>query len=81
MSGRRKSVLRIFTIYDHPEDYPNEYVVCEFHVVPGKLEPEPKEIVLKSTRLPLLRKQLRNEGLYPIDRDPTDDEKVVETWL
>lgn len=69
--------LTIYTVYKHPTDYPNNYVVRSFEIKPN--ESIPKEVKLADT-LESAR------GLIPSDcvllaRHPDDDSTIVESWL
>lgn len=46
----KKVVMSSFTIYDHPTDFPHDYVVRRFDIIAG-------------------------------NPDPTDDPKIIETWM
>jgi hypothetical protein len=71
--------LSIWTVYDHPTDYPSEFIARRFEVdVAGS---RPTDDVLGSTSLDLLRNELAARGLTVINRMPADDKKIVEVWL
>lgn len=74
MSGE----LRIYAIYDHPTDYPDNYVVrCWLVSVDGlKAEGECQLAASLSEA-----RRLIPSGLYVIPRYHDDDPVVVETWL
>jgi len=74
-----EDALSIWTIYDHPLDFPNEYVARRFTV--GANGSGPTDDILTSTSLDLLRTELAGRGLTVIDRLPGDDPKIVEVWL
>jgi hypothetical protein len=70
--------LRLFTIYDHPIDHPNDFIAREWVVVGSFYEP--RAIAARGASLDEVRAQLP-PGLARIDRSPEDDPKIVETWL
>jgi hypothetical protein len=74
MSGE----LSMWTIYDHPTDYPDCYVARQFLV--GR-ETSITDNVLVSTDIDQLRQTLMNAGLTCLTRNESDDPKIVETWL
>jgi len=69
-------VLSIWVVYDHPTDYPNDFVARRFE------NDQPTSSVMFSDRLETLRECfLVQMGLTCIERDPSDDPKIVESWL
>lgn len=71
--------LSMWTVYDHPSDFPNDYVARRWLV--HTLGPEPTGDVLRSSSLQTLRVALGMRGLHVIPRSAEDDPIVVETWL
>jgi hypothetical protein len=71
--------LSIWTIYDHPRDFPNEFVARRF-VVDGSV-PRWTDDILTSSSLDLLRDEMVSRGLTVINRLPDDDRNIVEVWL
>ena len=78
VAARDRGVLSIWTVYDHPKDYPDSFVarrseasragtVATSDVVTGDLTSIREAMVLC--------------GLYRMQRAPADDRKIVETWL
>src|SRR4029078_5418964 len=80
--GELMDSLSIFTVYENPRDYPGRIVVGLFDVsVGGTLaDPEPLAIVdtLDEARAAIKR-------VYPgaawVQRNPSDDDPIVEGWL
>jgi len=71
--------LSMFTIYAHPKDYPDKFVVREFVIKPTGAEPSQYADVydtLDDAREPLIRR-----GLVCLTRQPGDEPQIVETWL
>jgi hypothetical protein len=69
----------MWTVYDHPKDFPNEFIARRFEV-DGKGARATADI-LTSSSLDLLRSELVHRGLTVINRLPADDPKIVEVWL
>lgn len=71
------AILTIWTIYDHPKDYPEFIVVRPLKVERGLVRPGPALIckTLEDARkmIPL--------GLVRVRRAPHDDPCIVECWL
>ena len=74
---RDDKLLEMWVVYDHPKDYPDDYV-ARMHVVPG---PRATAVALKCRDLENLRGFLRERGKVCIARSPQDDPCIVETWL
>ena len=70
--------LSLWTVYDHPRDFPHNYVAREWIVENGKLAPTAN--LMLSPDLERLRQQLPMH-LHRIPRSEGDDPKIVETWL
>ena len=72
--------LRMWTVYDHPLDYPNDFVARLFEVDASGSHPTSSIIITPD--LQTMRDMLRFEmGLTFLDRQPEDDPKIVEVWL
>lgn len=81
-AARRSSTLakelHLWTVYDHPRDYPTHWVVRESVVAGGKLTMAPSPwlaVTLDEARA------LVPPGLHCMPRQPTDDPVIVEVWL
>lgn len=75
----RSDALSIWTVYDHPMDFPNEFVARRF-VCAGD-EPTATADVERSPMLGAIRAIMESRGLYRVGRMPGDDPKIVEIWL
>jgi hypothetical protein len=71
--------LEMWTIYDHPKDYPDCFV-ARMHVA-RREGVEPSTQILTADTLDALRGIMEMRGLVCLTRDPNDDAKIVETWL
>ena len=73
--------LRIWTVYDHPSDFPGGFI-ARMSEVSSKAGVRPTANVLMSTDLEVLRAILLDDlRLTRIERDPRDDAKIVEIWV
>jgi hypothetical protein len=80
MIDEHKFKLRMWTIYDHPSDYPDKYVARLFDVDDDG--PKPTSSIIVAPDLQMLRDILEFEmHLTCLARSPEDDQKIVETWL
>jgi hypothetical protein len=70
----------VWTIYDHPSDFPEHFVARRWEIGPGEVRPTGSFI--QASELEVLRTMLLTElGLTPIPRSPGDDPVIVETWM
>lgn len=76
-----RDMLSGWTIYDHPTDYPNNFVARFWVVKRGEPEPLPTDRHIVSPTLEHLQTIFRTAGLVPIRRFDDDVPKVVEVWL
>lgn len=68
--------IRIWTVYDHPTDYPDKYVARLFE------GDQATASIIIADSLETLRMILCFEmGLARLARFAGDDAKIVETWL
>jgi hypothetical protein len=72
--------FKVYTVYDHPTDYPDYYVVRTWSSVDTKPTPD-LELFMQDKSLDVIREKLRSMGLVCIDRDGTDDGVIVESWI
>jgi len=73
------STLRMWTVYKHPSDYPNDYVARLFEVDADG--PRATASIVISPSLEFLREQMMDMRLVCLTRDEGDDPVIVETWL
>lgn len=73
--------LTLYTVYDHPADYPQSVVVRRWFLTGDVASPEPGSPYLIGPSIDRIRMTLESEGLYRIPRDPADDPVIAEVWL
>jgi hypothetical protein len=71
--------LSMWTIYDHPSDYPQGFIARRWEISAGSAKPTDRTMV--SPDLEPLRDRLGGMGLFRLDRAEHDDAKIVETWV
>lgn len=71
-------MLSLWTIYDHPRDYPRDYVAREFLV---EVEAVATANVLVSKDIDAIRDELYRRGFVRMERLAGDDPCIVETWI
>jgi hypothetical protein len=70
--------LPMWTVFDHPADYPDSYVArCAFSLPTH----EPTGVVLIGQELEPIRFRLASFGLTPMQRSPSDAAHIMETWI
>jgi hypothetical protein len=72
--------LHIWTIYDHPLDFPDVFV-ARLSLVGGDGGPKVTDQILTAPDLDTLRREFVRRGLTCITRSPNDDPVIVECWL
>ena len=73
------SALVMWTIYDHPADYPDSFVARRWVV--DAQGARSTDRVLVSDDVNWLRRQFIEDGLSCLVRDARDDPAVMETWV
>jgi hypothetical protein len=74
-----RGVLNMWTVYDHPRDFPDSHVARRFECG-GGTEPVPTRDVVKG-ELPAIREAFARCGLVCLTRNDGDEPQIVETWL
>lgn len=69
----------IYTVYDHPTDYPDEFVIRRFKIEDRSVAVE-SNLFARGRTLEEVRAQLPS-NLVNLRRTAGDDEKIVEVWL
>jgi len=70
--------MDLYTIYDHPKDYPDKIVVRRWFIGRGKTED--KGVWCLAKTLEEARESLP-EGLVNISRYSEDDYGIIESWV
>lgn len=74
-------VLEMWTVYDHPLDYPDGYMArCWLVRAGGVGGVEATNRVVRSDSLAEVRGFI-SPGLHCLPRSPGDDPVILETWL
>lgn len=73
------NIIKQFVIYDHPKDFPSDFVVREFHITKGKILPM-DEVAFRCSEAEPLRKTLAQMGLEKV---PVDEPNpiILEVWM
>jgi hypothetical protein len=73
-----EGMLPLWVVYDHPSDYPDDYVARQFVI--GIEGDKPTDRMMIGA-LDSIRAALCNLGLGCIQRSEEDDPVIVECWL
>lgn len=78
-----KPLLVMFVIYDHPTDFPNNFVVRRWHL---QMSEDGRRISVPSDECQLAESLSAARNLIPskltcIPRFDQDDSKIVEVWF
>jgi hypothetical protein len=78
---RGLDALPMWVVYDHPSDYPNNYVarLWVWDDEAGAYVATDEQMVCPD--LDVIRRQLHLRGLVKLDRQRGDDTVILETWL
>lgn len=82
MSGTSRAPDGLYVIYDHPDDYPDHFVVRRFSIEGegAKARTVPREIVAVVSSLKKARNHVP-EGAINLGRFEQEDSKILESWL
>jgi len=72
-----RGALSMWTVYDHPSDY-DGYIARRHEAGNGVSQPT-NDVV--TGELALIREAMARCGLYRMQRAPSDDRTIMETWL
>lgn len=75
MSGK----FIMWVVFDHPLDFPNTFVAKELEITAkGHM---PTGGLMVCPQLEPIWDQLEKRGLIRMSRHPSDDSKIIETWV
>jgi hypothetical protein len=74
-----KAILSVWTVYDHPSDWPGGFVARRHEAHDNNTVVATADVVYADT-LEAVRAKLP-PGMYPIARSPNDDPVIVESWI
>jgi hypothetical protein len=72
--------FKVYTVYNHPTDYPDDYVVRTWSSADGKPTPD-LELFMQNKDLNVIREKLQSMGLFRIDEDGSEDGVILESWI
>ncbi len=78
---RQNGGMPIFTVYDHPRDFPEHFVVRMHVIYPGEGKSGATLCAWTFGEFEWLRKALEEHGLVQTERHPDDDVAILEIWL
>lgn len=71
----------MYTLYNHPRDFPDHWVIRAWRVERGDPEPKPDPDVLLFETASLAIEWADSRGLTMLDRQPDDDPCIACTFL
>lgn len=71
--------LSLWTIYDRPPEFPNNFAALEFRVEEGAAVKTGNLLVCHD--IEMIRNHLAQMGKVPMQRSPGDAPNIVETWI
>lgn len=77
--SEQTDALVMWTVYDHPTDFPNDYVARKWEL--DSTGVHATDEVILHRRLAAVRGQMRVRGLTRLPRFPQDEPKIIEVWL
>lgn len=77
-AARDRGMLSIWTVYDHPADFPDTIIARRFEAGAGASGATKDFITGTVTQI---RIAMLRCGLYRMPPAPTDDENIIETWM
>jgi hypothetical protein len=72
--------LSMWTIYDHPLDYPDSFIAREW-VMNEFASYYPTKNIILAPDLESIQQQLKELGKTQMDRHPKDDKCIIEIWI
>jgi hypothetical protein len=73
-----RDVLDMWTLYDHPRDFPNSYVARRFVI--GNASEATGDLIV-APKAEDIRGILYQAGRVRLERHPGDDPVIMEVWL
>lgn len=75
-------ILKVYTCYDHPLDFPNAWVVICWITQKGNPTPRAMSVPFMVTAdYDKISNKMRTMGLWPMERQPEDDPKIFKTYI
>jgi hypothetical protein len=74
-------LMSVWTVYDHPLDFPEHIVARRFEIIIGELEPRPTPDVYLADDVEMLQQHFTRIGLAFLARVEADDPKIMGIWL
>lgn len=71
--------LVMWTVYDHPSDFPNNIVARKILITAGEVK-FTSEVIL-SNNIERIRRGMHQLGFTQLPRNEDDDPIIVETWV
>jgi hypothetical protein len=79
MAEQNPATLTVWTIFEHPDDFPHEFVARRFRIIAGHVQPD-LDIWFKAASLDAVRRSIP-PALHRIGKQPGDTPATRESWL
>ena len=73
------TALHIWTVYDHPRDFPAAYVARLYIARADRVERT--NDLMFCADVEAIRAELSRRGFTRMERHPSDDANIMETWI
>jgi|SRR5579864_2869512 len=80
-SAAQRGALTLWTLFDHPKDYPNGFIARRFEVNKDGLVQATDHTLSAGPQPDELQDVFRKAGLVCVGRMSEDDPVIVETWI
>jgi len=77
--AKNVKALMIWTIYDHPKDYPYSFIARAYEIT--SCGARATSFILVASDLNTLQDVFRQVGMSCLLRQTNDDAKIIENWL
>ncbi len=72
--------MKIYTVYDKPTDYPEEYVVRVYRIINGEVVAD-KELFMRNKNINDLYREMAKLKLAFLPPDADDDKKIIGIYI
>lgn len=74
-------LMSMWTVYDHPTDFPNVFVARRIEIVVGQLEPEATGDIYIAHDIAQMNQHFERLGLSFLSRQEADEPQIMGVWM
>lgn len=78
--AKKEEILRMFTLYYKPSDFPNNYVLRGFDIKNGHVIPD-KEPMMVENEVEPIHKKMTQDGKIFLYRDEQDASAILGSYI